>query len=99
MSEPTNQELKELILLSVSELEKKMDVGFESVRGEIKEVSGEIKRLDEKIEGQVARLEEKINGLDKGLSNSEVVSRTAFIAVVGGMAAGLIKLFFFPGNP
>ncbi|MGK7873086.1 MAG: hypothetical protein AB4426_07170 [Xenococcaceae cyanobacterium] len=60
MSEPTNQELKELILLSVSELEKKMDVGFESVRGEIK-------RLDEKIEGRVARLEEKINGLDSSL--------------------------------
>ena len=110
MSEPTNQELKELILsldkkidLKTSELEKKMEVGFESVRGEIKrveekleggikEVKGEIKRVEEKLEA-------KIDGLDKRLSNEEVVSRTAFIAVVGGVAAGLVKLFFFPGNP
>ncbi len=92
MSEPTNQELKELILsldkkidLKTSELEKKMEVGFESVRGEIK-------RVEEKLEA-------KIDGLDKRLSNEEVISRTAFIAVVGGVAAGLVKLFFFPGNP
>ena len=92
MSEPTNQELKELILsldkkidLKTSELEKKMEVGFESVRGEIK-------RVEEKLDA-------KIDGLDKRLSNEEVISRTAFIAVVGGVAAGLVKLFFFPGNP
>ena len=99
MSEPTNQELKELIL----NLDKDMRVGFESVRGEIKrveekleggikEVKGEIKRVEEKLEA-------KIDGLDKRVSNEEVISRTAFIAVVGGVAAGLVKLFFFPGNP
>ncbi len=86
------RELTELISYRFEQLDKKIEVGFA-------EVKGEIKRLDEKIEGQVARLEEKINGLDKRLSNEEVVSRTAFIAVVGGVAAGLVKLFFFPGNP
>jgi hypothetical protein len=40
----------------------------------------------------------RFDQLDKRLSNEEVISRTAFVAVVGGMAAGLVKLFFFPGN-
>jgi CHASE3 domain sensor protein len=84
-------QLDKKIDLKLLELEKKVETGFT-------EIKGEIKQLDEKIEGQVARLEEKINGLDKRLSNEEVISRTAFVAVVGGMAAGLVKLFFFPGN-
>ena len=79
------RELKELISHRFEQLDKKIEVGFA-------EVKGEIKRVEEKLEA-------KIDGLDKRLSNEEVVSRTAFIAVVGGVAAGLVKLFFFPGNP
>ena len=97
------RELKELISHRFEQLDKKIEVGFAEVKGEIKrveekleggikEVKGEIKRVEEKLEA-------KIDGLDKRLSNEEVVSRTAFIAVVGGVAAGLVKLFFFPGNP
>jgi hypothetical protein len=45
MSEPTNQELKDLIL----SLDKKMDVQFA-------EIKGEIKRLEEKLTGEIKRI-------------------------------------------
>lgn len=102
MGEPSSQEIKELILA----LDKKIDVGFAALSGEIKRVEeklgGEIKRVEEKLggeikrlEGELNRIEEKINGIDKRLANEEFISRSAFTAVVVSVMAGLVKYLFF----
>jgi hypothetical protein len=49
MSDITNQDLKELILAKFNELDKKVEVGFA-------ELKGEIKRIDEKLIGIDKRL-------------------------------------------
>ena len=84
MSEPTLQELKELIVdisKQVNELDKKMEVGFAKIEGEIK-------RVEE-------TLSTKVDGLDKRLSNEETISRTALAALVVASLAGLVKYLFF----
>jgi len=82
MSEPTNQDLKELILsldkkmeLSLSELNRKIDVGLTQVRveiaevrTEIAEVRGEIKRVEEKLTGEIKRLDTEIKSVEANLS-------------------------------
>jgi len=90
MSEPTNQDLKELILsldkkmeLSLSDLNRKIDVGLTQVRveiaevrTEIAEVRGEIKRVEEKLTGEITRVDEKLTGeikrLDTEIKSVEV---------------------------
>ena len=59
------------------------------------EIKSDIKEGFAEVKGEIKRLDERINGLDKRLSNEEVISRSAFITVIGGVAAGLVKLFFF----
>jgi glycerol kinase len=84
MSEPTLQELKELIVdisKQVNELDKKMEVGFAKIEGEIK-------RVEETLSA-------KVDGLDKRLSNEETISRTAFGALMVASLAGLVKYLFF----
>ena len=103
MSEPTNQDLKEMILSLervILNLDKKMEVGFAEVRGEIKRVeeklTGEIKRLDTEIKSVDANLSTKLDGLGKRVENQEFVSRGATVALVGGLVTGMVKLLFFP---
>ena len=62
-------------------MDKKMDVGFA-------EVKGEIKRVEETLSA-------KVDGLDKRLSNEETISRTAFGALMVASLAGLVKYLFF----
>ncbi|MGK7874447.1 MAG: hypothetical protein AB4426_14415 [Xenococcaceae cyanobacterium] len=152
----TDEELKALITSNTAELkgmilalDKKIDVGFEAVKGELKRIDGEFKRidgefkridgefkrmdekienqsarfeekleslekrfeekfdaLDRRIEDQTAKLEEKIGGveteisaLDKRLGFSEFINRSTYIAVVGGLIVGFVKLIFFNNNP
>ncbi|GAB4218016.1 MAG: hypothetical protein OHK0012_24950 [Synechococcales cyanobacterium] len=101
MSEPTNQDLKELILsldkkmeLSLSELNRKIDVGLAEVRVEIAEVRGEIKRLETEIRSVETNLSAKLDGLGKRVENQEFVSRGATLALVGGLVTGMV--LFFP---
>ncbi|MBF2097851.1 MAG: Bdr protein [Gloeomargaritaceae cyanobacterium C42_A2020_066] len=67
MGEPSSQEIKELILA----LDKKIDVGFAAISGEINRVEeklgGEIKRVEEKLGGKIKRVEEKLGGEIKRL--------------------------------
>jgi hypothetical protein len=106
MSDSTFQELKELILA----LDKKVEVGFAEVKGEIKlveerltgrinqveeKLTGRINQVEEKLTGRINQVEERLVGIDKRLGNEELVSRGVFIALAGGMITGLTKFFFF----
>ena len=103
MSEPTNQDLKDMILSIeklILNLDKKIEVGLAEVRGEIKRVeeklTGEINRLDTEIKSVEANLSAKLDGLGKRVENQEFVSRGATVALVGGLVTGMVKLLFFP---
>jgi len=105
-----NQEIKDLILaldkkleLSLSELNRKIDVGLSEVRVEIAEVRieiaevrGDIKRLETEIKSVETNLSVKLDGLSKRVENQEFVSRGATLALVGGLVTGMVKLLFFP---
>jgi septal ring factor EnvC (AmiA/AmiB activator) len=74
MSDPTNQDLKELILSLervIFNLDKKMDLGFAELNRKIdvglSEVRGEITRVEEKLMGEITRVEEKLTGEIKRL--------------------------------
>ncbi|GAB4217998.1 MAG: hypothetical protein OHK0012_24850 [Synechococcales cyanobacterium] len=102
MADPTNQDLKDMILsleklilnldkkidLGLTELNRKIDVGLAEVRVEIAEVRGEVKRL-----------EEKVDGLGKRLDNQEFINRGAILTLVGAVTTGLVKYLFFPDRP
>lgn len=95
MSEPTIQEIKDLIInldrkfdTKILELDKKIEVNFAELKGDIKELKVDIKRVEEKLEA-------KMDGIDKRLGNEEFISRSAFTAVVVGVSTGLVKYLFF----
>jgi hypothetical protein len=88
MSEPTNQDLKDLIL----SLDTKIDVQFA-------ELKGEIQRVDEKLSGEIKRVDERLKGIEKRLGNEEFISRSAFTALIVSVMAGLAKYLFFPTAP
>jgi len=105
MSDPNNADLRDLILAldrKMDALDKKVDMRFAELTGEIKRVEeklmGEIKRVEEKLTGEIKRVEEKVNGIDKRLTNEEFISRSAFTAVIVGAMAGLVKYLFFSSN-
>jgi ferritin-like metal-binding protein YciE len=79
MSEPTNQDLKELLLafekkvdLSLSDMNRRMEVGFAELNRKIDvglaEVRGEIKRVEEKLTGEINRLDTEIKSVEANLS-------------------------------
>jgi len=80
MSEPTNQDLKDMILSIeklILNLDKKIEVGLAEVRGEIK------------------RVEEKVDGVAKHLDNQEFISRGAIVTFLGAILAAVTKYIFF----
>ena len=100
MSEPTLQELKELIIssrqdleLKLSELDKKLETGLIKLESEIKQV-------ENKLEGEIKRVEgilsAKMDGIDKRLSNEEGITRAVFGGLILAVGAGVIKYLFFP---
>jgi len=99
MSDITNQDLKDLILA----LDKKMEVGFTELKGEISRVeiqlTGEIKRVETELKGEIKRVEDKLTekavGIDKRLGNEELVSRGAFISIFVAGITSFTKYFFF----
>jgi VIT1/CCC1 family predicted Fe2+/Mn2+ transporter len=89
MSELTLQDIAN----QLSGMDKKIDIHFAELKGEIKRVE---EKLETKIDGVQCTLEAKIDGPDKRLGNEEIISRTAFAALVVGSLVGLIKYLFFP---
>ncbi len=59
MADISNEDLKNLILSKFTELDKKIDVGFAELRGEITELRGEIKALDIKFTLEIRNLDQK----------------------------------------
>jgi hypothetical protein len=109
MSDPTNQELKELILnlekqieKQILSLDKKIDTNFLELKAEIQRVEdslgSEIKLAEEKLGGEIKRIDARLDGIDKRLGNEEFVSRSAFVAIVVAMLGGLTKYLFFTPN-
>jgi hypothetical protein len=112
MSEPTNQELKELILgltdyvvgldKRIDGLDKRIDGLETQMNIGFTELRGEIKRVEEKLEieivGVKGTLEARLEGIDKRLSNQEFFSRSVFGAMVIAVFTGLAKLLFFMPN-
>jgi hypothetical protein len=99
MSEPTNQELKDLIL----GLDKKIDLQFIELKSDIRSfgdrLSGEIRSVGDRLSGDIKRLEERVGGIDKRLGNEEFISRGAVTAVFVSVAAGVIKYLFSSPTP
>jgi len=113
MSEITNQDLKELILamdkkfdqrfaevnLQFADMDKKMEVGFAEIKGEIKRVETELKRVEEKliakIDGVDGKLTEKMSGLDKRLGNEEIINRSVLLGFFATALTSATKFFFF----
>ena len=69
MSEPTNQEIKDLILSldkRIDNLDRKFEIKFIELKSEIirveEKLSGEIIRVEEKLSGEIKRVEEKLSG-------------------------------------
>ncbi|MCS7031172.1 MAG: hypothetical protein NZL92_06535 [Gloeomargarita sp. SKYG116] len=80
MSEPTNQELKELILSLFNQLDRKIDTQFGILDKKIEaldkktevqfmELKGEIKRVETKLEGEIQRLETEIKAAEERLTS------------------------------
>ncbi len=110
MSEPTNQELKDLIL----GLDKKIDLQFielksdirsfgDRLSGEIRSVedrlSGVIRSVEDRLSGDIKRFEKRVSGIDKRVGNEEFISRGAVTAVFVSVAAGVIKYLFSSPTP
>ena len=85
------RELKELINSRFEQLDKKIEVGFA-------EVKGEIKRLDERING----VETRLDSVDKRLERLETSQKNQIWALIGILGTALLgltsKILFFPGN-
>ncbi|MCS6959322.1 MAG: hypothetical protein RMK91_04665 [Pseudanabaenaceae cyanobacterium SKYGB_i_bin29] len=113
MADITNEQLKDLILGKFAELDKridhldkKMEVGFAELRGEIKEVraqvegvrnelKGEIQAVRNELKGDIKTIEAKLDGFDKRISNQEFITRSIFATVLGGILLALGR-FLFP---
>ena len=99
------RELKELINSRFEQLDKKIEVGFA-------EVKGEIKRLDERINGVETRLDsvdkrldsvdKRLDSVDKRLERLETSQKNQIWALIGILGTALLgltsKILFFPGN-
>jgi hypothetical protein len=70
-----------------AELDNKVDLG-------LAHVATEVARLERKI----GALDTKVDSIDRRIGNEEIVSRSLFIAVIGGLVAGLVKFLFFPAS-
>ncbi len=77
----------------IGNLEKKVDNLEKKVDNLTEEVI--------KVRVDIANIKGELGGINKRLDNLEFTNRTIFVAIVGALFAGIIKLFFpgFPGNP
>ncbi len=70
-----------------AELDNKVDLGLAHVATEVA-----------RLEGKIGALDTKVDSIDRRIGNEEIVSRSLFIAVIGGLVAGLVKFLFFPAS-
>lgn len=91
-------ELDKKIDLRAAELDKKIDLGLAHVATEIARLDGKIDTLQSNLEGKIGALEVKVDSIDRRIGNEEIVSRSLFIAVIGGLVAGLVKFLFFSSS-
>ncbi|MCS6959323.1 MAG: hypothetical protein RMK91_04670 [Pseudanabaenaceae cyanobacterium SKYGB_i_bin29] len=62
MAEITNEQLKDLILGKFAELDKKMEVGFAELRGEIKEVRVQVDAVRAELKGEIQAVRNELKG-------------------------------------
>jgi peptidoglycan hydrolase CwlO-like protein len=109
MPEPTNQELKDLILnleklflsleKTVQNLEKIVQNLDKKIDIQFIELKSDIRSVEERLGGEIKPVEEKINGIDKRIGNEEFISRGALTAVFVSISAGVIKFLFSSSVP
>jgi hypothetical protein len=80
-------ELDKKLDLRAAELDNKVDLGLAHVATEVA-----------RLEGKIGALDTKVDSIDRRIGNEEIVSRSLFIAVIGGLVAGLVKFLFFPAS-
>jgi uncharacterized protein (DUF849 family) len=102
MSEPTNQDLKELLLafekkvdLSLSDMNRRMEVGFAELNRKIDVGLAEVRTEIAEVRGEIKRVEEKVDGVAKRLDNQEFISRGAIVTFLGAILAAVTKYIFF----
>jgi murein lipoprotein len=84
---------------------------FKQVNGEINKLGGEVNKLNGKIDKldkgvnelrvDIASVKGELAGTHKRLENLEFTNRAIFVAIVAGLMAGLVQVFFasFPSSP
>ena len=80
----------------ISQLKEFIGREFEKVNNKIGGLSDDLNSL--KVD--LATIKGELTGVNKRLDNLDFTNRTIFVAIVGALFAGLIKLFFpnFPHN-
>ncbi|MCS7031174.1 MAG: hypothetical protein NZL92_06545, partial [Gloeomargarita sp. SKYG116] len=68
------------------------------IRASEEKLRGEINTSEQRVMGEIKRLDERFASLDKRLANEEVISRSAFGAIIAGIVVALAKYLFFPGQ-
>ncbi|MCS6911490.1 MAG: hypothetical protein NZM11_13120, partial [Anaerolineales bacterium] len=59
---------------------------------------GEISTSEQRVTGEIKRLDERLVSLDKRIANEELISRNAFGAIIAGVVIALVKYLFFPNQ-
>lgn len=91
-------------------MEKRLEVGFTELKGQITrvetdlkgeikqgetELRGEIKQIDTELKRVEGLLTAEIKNIDKRLANEELVSRGFFITVGAAIVASVTRFVFF----
>ena len=95
MTDPSNQDLKDLILNLDKKFEKRIDSLEKEMAVQFTELKGEVKCVEAKIDGVEKKLDARLDGLEKRLNNEELISRGVLGALLISVATGLVKLLFF----
>ena len=97
MSTVTESDIKELKDLIVT-LKEDMNTRMSALETGQRQIETTLTVIETRLNTWKPSID-KIPDLAEKIGELKNWRQIAFIAVVGGVAAGLVKLFFFPGNP
>ncbi len=97
MSTVTESDIKELKDLIVT-LREDMNTRMSALETGQRQIETRLTVIETRLDTWKPSID-KIPDLAEKIGELKNWRQIAFIAVVGGVAAGLVKLFFFPGNP
>ncbi len=88
MTSATDRDIREIKDL-ITALDKKIDVGFSDIKGEFKEVRGQINTVEAKLEGKIDKLDERTK-----LGFWGFIFRGTALAALAALTAIFVKYLF-----